>query len=312
MKSAINFVRGAVAKNEAIPILTHIHVYDGRCQASNGRIVIDAPAPKLTGFNFTCPVKEFMLAIDNCDGEPDLSAKDGKLTVKSGKFKASLSMLPEEYPVMSANRAGAADIEIKILPVLRLLQPFISTDSNRPWSCGIFFDGNHAYATNNVVMLTTPCDDIGTINLSSACVDELLRIGEEPVAMLPEENSIIFFYDNGAWLKAMTLSTNWPDVSAFIPQSIEGIAITDEIKRDITRVAAFTDKNDQIHFGSHGISTQNEETIVEDYDFPESWFKGVHLCNVIRTATEIDFAKYPKPCPFIGENIKGVIIGCLP
>lgn len=309
MKTAINFVRGAVAKNDAIPILTQMHVYDGRIQASNGRICIDAPCDELKGLNFTSPVKSFVLAIDNCEGEPNLSVKNNTITVKSGKFKATLAALPEEYPVMSIDKSKAVSVKVNILPVLRRLQPFIGTDNNRPWSCGIFFDGENAYATNNVVMVKTDCDNIGTINLSAQCVEELLRIREEPTRIITDISTVTFVYESGAWLKANTLSTNWPEVSQFIPASVGGITLTDELKRDINKVSMFVGKDSTISLGSHGVSTLDKETIVENYDLPESYFNSIHLGNVITSAKIIDFAKYPAPCPFIGDEIKGVIIG---
>jgi len=312
MKSAINFVRGAVAKNETIPILTHIHVYSARIQASNGRIVIDTPCPELKGFEFTSPVKTFVLAIDNCPSEPQLSAKDHVLTIKSGKFKVSFPMLPEEYPVVSIDKSESQPISIKLLPVLRKLQPFISQDANQQWSCGIFFNGPNAYATNNVVMATTPCDDIGIINLSSACIDELLRIGNEPIGIIRGENHVVFLYEGGAWLRANTLATNWPDVGRFIPGHVEGFEVDDDFRADFNRVALFTAKDDTVHLNEDGIRTFDGSTEITEYDLPDCYFKATHLSNVLSIAEIIDFSLYPKPCPWIGNNTRGVIIGVDP
>lgn len=310
MKQAINFVRGAIAKNEAIPILTHIHVYDGRIQASNGRICIDTPCEELKGLTFTLPVKDFVRAIDVCETEPNLTVKENILTVKSGKFKATFSMLPEEYPLIE-RAPEAQDINIKILPVLKRLQPFISTNANRPWSCGIFFDHTNAYATNNVVMLTTPCDDMGVINLSEACVEELLRIGKEPEQLISTENQITFIYDNGAWLRSNTLSTAWPDVSRFIPDKVKGFTVTATLREDVEKVALFA-SDSNIQLGPDKICTLNGATEIDGYNLPQSYFNAQHIKNVLKIANEIDFSSYPSPCPFMGDDVRGVIIGVKP
>jgi hypothetical protein len=161
-------------------------------------------------------------------------------------------------------------------------------------------------------MLTTKCDDIGRINISSACADELIRIGEEPDKIITDENAVVFMYSSGAWIKAQTLSTNWPDVSAYIPKEVDGTVLTPELIRDINKVAMFASKDKALHLGPHGISTRDGETIVEDYDLPDCWFNAEHLTNVCAVADEIDFTTYPSACPFEGDDIKGVIIGLKP
>ena len=310
MKDAINFVKGAVAKNDAVPILTHIHVYDGRIQASNGKLCIDTPCVDFAGYNFTTQVKDFVMAIEACASEPIISVKNDTLTVKSGKFKANFKMLPEEYPLMSIDTSSIIKPDIKILQTIKTLLPFVSTDSNRPWSCGILFDGDNAYATNSVVMITTKTTNLGLFNLSAACANELVRIGKEPVGVSVDEHHITFIYDDGSWIRANNLSTSWPDVSHFIPQSVDGVQITDEIKKDVNLVSMFA-KNNKVHLGKT-ISTTDNETAIENYDFPDCYFGADNINLVLQVADNIELSSYPKPCAFAGERVKGVIIGVLP
>lgn len=311
MRRAINIVRGAVAKNEALPILTHIHVYNGRVQASNGRIVIDTPCPKFKDMNFTVSLKDFVLAIDACDNDPNIVVKESKLTITSGKFKANITMLPEAYPVVINDISVANKTNVKILELMKRLLPFVSDNANKAWSCGIFFDKNNAYATNSVVLVTSKCDDIGSVNISSECVEEIIRIGMEPTHILSEPNHISFFFEDETWIRATTLNTNWPNVEPFIPKSVEGIEITDEFRADLKRVALFS-KDNRIHFSANGISDTTGEIVVQDYDLFDSWFNSQYIKSVCNIADRICLSTYPKPCGFIGENIKGMIIGIIP
>lgn len=44
--------------------------------------------------------------------------------------------------------------------------------------------------------------------------------------------------------------------------------------------------------------------------------KGIFNIDMLQilkgVANKIDFTKYPKPCPFLGDRIRGVIIGMKP
>ena len=308
MKKAINFVRGAVAKNDAVPILTHIHVYDGRVQTSNGKMCIDTPCEEFKGMNFTCKQKTFLLAIDNCDDEPELIVKADTLTVRSGKFKTSFKMLPEEYPLTEIDHSLIIKPNITILNVLRNLLPFVSDESKRPWAMGIFFNHEKAYATNAIVMAAMSVPDIGFFNLSADAATELIRINKEPVGVYSTENHLVFLYDDDSWIRANNLSTEWPDVSKFIPDEVNGTEVTANFIRDVERVGKFS-PDTKVHFSEFGLRTTGDECTITDYDLPKSTFRVDIINSVLTVSDVIDLTKYPNPCPFMSADIKGVVIG---
>ena len=134
-------------------MLFRSHIYAGRIQGQNGWLAIDAPCPELAGIEATVPAERFLKAVDACDGEPKLSLTDTSMTVSRKGFKARIPLLPHDsFPCVDVS--GQPDLTgIELLPTLRRLRSFVSEDASRPWSQGVLCVGNHAYATNNVILV---------------------------------------------------------------------------------------------------------------------------------------------------------------
>jgi DNA polymerase III sliding clamp (beta) subunit (PCNA family) len=316
MKAAINFVRGAVSKKDIVPALTHLHVYDGRVQAGNGRVCIDAPCPALAGKWFTVPLDPFLRAIDACDGEPSIDVQDARILVKSKKFKAHLPRLEDDlYPVQKS--LPTVTFEGNLLTTFKIVSQFIATDATRPWACGMLLKAGRAFATNNVSLIA-----IDTVVLPELCnvplftVEELCRINQNPIGVGVAENNICFIYENSAWMNSTLFATDWPDFSSFLPANTGLQPIPEGLQYDIEKMSAFhiDPKHMKIILGATGVKTPDGDkgAAVEGYEFNDCAFKADQLITVMKAATHIDFTTYPKAVPFYNSEtgLVGVIMGC--
>lgn len=321
MKKTLELVRGAVSTNDLLPVLTHFHIYNGRVQGGNGRIVIDAPCPELAGFDCTVPAERFLKAVDACDGEPRLKLTDGgKLTASKGKFRATLPLADhaafpkvEEIPPAASSFLDSVSFPA-LLPVLERLRPFISTDRTKPWLCSIFFNEGYAWATDNVCLARVPHHTFQNFILPAYAVDELLRINEEPVKIQSDMTSIVFYFRGDWWIKAQKLYGEWPNVSALIPRSPpkERLAST-PLAEAIRKILPFCPEKEHalIHTGPEGVSTSAGETsAVVGYDgTPVGCFRAEPFLTVLDASTSIDLSGYPGVCYWQGEGIDGVFVG---
>lgn len=319
MLKSLNFVRGAVSTKELVPVLTCFHVYGGRIQGTNGRVTIDHPCKDLQGFEFTVPASTFLRAIDNCEKEPKIKVLDGeRIEIKSGNFKAVLPLLPHDsFPRKIPVVGNQTPIKEGILPVLKHLKPFISTDASRIWSCGVLFKGDRVYATNNVVLASVKGYVLNEeVNLPSSAIDELLRIGLSPTAMACSPNDATFFFKGGAWLASQIYATNWPEaIDRMLP---DPDAVTWQIPADlpaaVQRLAPFVPdvKQPVILLSEEGISTMDgaRSASIGGFVLPNGAFRSEPLTAVLGIATHIDFEKYPAACPFKGpDGLSGILIG---
>jgi len=315
MKNTLNFVRGAVAEKDLVPVLTHFNIKDGRIQGSNGRIAIDAPAEgAISGMNITVPADKFLKAVDACAGEPALKVTEaGNLVIKKGAFRAVLPLAKQEdFPSMEKIMGKQYSAE-NILPVLRNLRPFISQDASRVWSCGVLLSGGTATATNNVVLVQSPCAVQERINIPVYAVDELLRINIEPVSMTVGSRAVMFEFPDSAWMTAQLFEENWPDVDSMFVDT--DVAIPAGVKEAVERVLPFCPdkKHPVINFNKEGVGTNagDMSALQAMEGLSEASFRAEPLLLVLNVATHMDFSQYPSPCPFKGDGIKGIIAGVL-
>lgn len=215
MLATLRRVRGAVSDRPTVIALTHFFFNDGRIQGNNARFAIDAPLDFVA--NRICvPAAAFTRAIDSCgDNEPTLELRDGHLLLRAGRLRIKLPTLDAgQYPSMEPDPV-AFEPEAPLLPVLSALAPFIAEDANQVWPMGVWLsDAGFAYATNNIILLRYACDFMANtghdINLPGSAVEELVRIGEEPVEFGVSANSVTFYFADGSWLKSQLIDKEWP------------------------------------------------------------------------------------------------------
>jgi DNA polymerase III sliding clamp (beta) subunit (PCNA family) len=325
MLEALRLVKGAVAKKDLTPVLTHFHVYDGRIQGTNGRLTLDAPCPDLTGLNFTVPADRFLKAVDACQGEPNLKVTPaGKLSITKGSFRALLPLGDHDaFPVAEPDTEiiKGRDDPMDLIPALTNARPFAAEDASRPWACGVLLNEDHAYATNNVAIIRTRLEGQfpEPLNIPSFAVDELLRLKHEPdvVTQDPDGNHVTFQYKDGSWLRTTVFALDWPDVDPLFQQFDEGAhgipRVPNGLLEAVETVLPFAPdpKAPVIRLGADGVATEDGEmqASVGGYELPESAFRAEVLTQVLGVATHFDASNHPSPCPFYGPTLEGVMVG---
>ena len=319
MRAVLDFVRGAVSEKDFVPILTHFHVYDGRVQGTNGRLTIDAPCDKLAGFNFTVPSKPFLKAIDGCNGDPVLVQEEGKLRISKGTLKVTLPLdTHDNFPRQSVEGEQSIEMAKSVMTELLQLRPFVATDASRPWACGVLFKNGKAFATNNVVLACTPSFNFAgvdfPINLPANLIDELSRVKKEPAYVYASDNNLTFTFADGSWMKAQTLSAEWPDIEKFMPTEVTGVEVSTALVDAVAKVLPFCldPKCPLIMFGPNGVSTVegDKSATVSGLDLPVSMYRAENLTAVLKAAKVIDLAAYPRPAGFMGDKgLIGVLVG---
>jgi hypothetical protein len=276
---------------------------------------IDAPCPDLAGFDFTVTSSSFLKAIDACAGEPIIKVNGDFLGISSGSFKARLPLgAHKDFPRQAPEGEMGVPMGGPLLPILKQLSPFIGEDASRGWACGILFRDGQAFATNNVVVAGVPAIKFDqSINLPSFLIDELLRIGKEPVSVLANRDRITFNFSNGAWMKSCLLSSEWPAVERMMPELVRGEVPVD-LRSAVERVLPFCPdpKHPLIYLGEDGVKTSDgdKSAIVGGFTLPPAVFRAEPLMAVLKVAKQIDFSVYPKPVPWVGERgLRGLLVG---
>lgn len=313
MLDSLRFVQGAVAKKDFSPALTHFHIDKGCVKGYNGALALCGPID--LDITATPKALPFVKAIRTCKATTSLNVQsNGKLVIKSGKFKAFIECSEEGFPTIEPV-GERIEVSGDILRALKKLQSFIAEDASRPWACGILLRGQSAYATNNACLAeywlgyTFPVE----VCIPKAAVAEIIRINEEPTAIQVCENSITFHFEGDRWLRTQLQDTDWPDIERILNVESDPKPVPAGFFEAVEDLVPFGDEIARLYFLNGAISTcPSGETgaIIELDGLPAEGCFSAHFLKLLGpVVTSIDLDNYPQPCAFFGENLRGFILG---
>lgn len=314
MLSSLKFCQGAISKKDFVPSLKHFVIEYGQIRSFNGTLALSSPIP----FNIACKPRADTLikAISNCDETVQLALTPaGRLSVKSGSFKAFIDCVQEETPHATPEGEIVHFDGDALLAGLKEVAPFIGDDASRRWANGVLFEKQCLLATNNVTLVQYwvgfdfPC----VVNIPREAVKEMLRINEGPTFAQVTEHSITFHYTGDRWLRTQLFdATSWPDIGRILDIPSEQKPINTAIFAGIDVIKPFVDQMGSVFFMDGRMATHKEENEGASFDLemPYTGCFNVKMLELLKdTVKTIDWSKAPAPCQFQGDRLRGAIIG---
>lgn len=319
MLSALKFVQGAVAKKDFVPALTHFRIKDHKVMGFNGNLAIGSPIP--CDLDISPNAAQLTRALQACEETISLHMnRKGKLVVQSGNFQTLVDCDdPVNFPQINLE-GNMVFLDDGLLPALKLMEPFISTDNSRPWACGALFNGDSIYATNNIILIQYwlgylfPC----RVNLPAGAVRELVRIGVSPDRLQITDSRLIFHYPDKRWLATQLLESNWPvNIEAALAQrDFHALhPIPDGLWTSLEQLAPFADDIGRCYLHGNHVATMPEAEIAGAAVAQDCWPGGIYninqLLNLKDIVTGFGWNHYPASVPFAGKRCRGIIAGII-
>lgn len=314
MLAELKFVQGSVAKKDYLPALTHFCIEKGTVRGYNGVLALSSPIP----FDIACKPKAIPLinAIKNCVDTVSLAMTGaGRLSIKSGSFKAFIECIEGESAHVEPEGTRMAINGSALLAALKAVTPFIADDASRPWSNGVLIKGQSVFATNNVILVEywTGIEFPQVVNIPRQAVREILRIDEPPEYAQSDGNSFTFHYSNGRWIRTQLLETDWPDLGKILDRPSKQVPVNEALFAGLEVVGPFTDKLGRVTFHEGALCTSLTDGDGARYELADLTYPGSYnvdmLASLKGVALTIDFTTYPGPCIFQGDRLRGAIIG---
>jgi len=293
--------------------LAGIRIWNGGVMITNSRLSYTAYIEQFKHLNVLVDARKFVAAVRGTKFDPAIRTTEKFIVVSKGKFRARIQLQdPEPYPVFAVQ---GHEVDIGVDRALRRIQPFISTDASRPWACGVYFDGEYVYATNNIVLVRQPLHTPHPFVLPGFAFDELLRATSELSRVTITRNAVRFIMSNGISLHSVLTENKWPDVAALIESArADTQPIPEGMKAGVEAMVPLCDNMQipRINLHENGMSTEEGSTAAkyEEWSFPQGSFNAKPLLDVLSVADSINFAGWPGPCYFTGPgNIEGIMVG---
>jgi DNA polymerase III sliding clamp (beta) subunit (PCNA family) len=311
MLDTLRFIQGAVSTKDIVPVLSHYYLKDGIALSSNGKMSLCAPMPDAPN---CCPkATEFYKAIQRCDEAPVLAVTPtGRISVKSGKFRALIDAESTDNFPTEAPEGVRYELSAPLLPTIARLMPYVSEDTSRAWSVGMHFAGGKIFATNNVIVAEMDCPfpTEHAVVIPYYALREMLRIGEEPIAVQVADNSMSLHYAGGRWLKTRLLDGGWPDIAALLDGlGASSTPLPDGLQTALDKLEPFVGINGAIFFHDGVVSTAREDGCSYELGADLSACYNLRMLQSILDAETADLQRHPAPAPFGKQGMRGAIIG---
>lgn len=317
----LQYIIGAVARKDLEPALCHLTIRGGRATAFGGRLAMSSPIA--CDLDVRPHARSLVKAVQACDNEAITLAMTagGRLTVRAGKFRAHVDCLPQDAPVYEIAPAGEYfDVTDDFLDSITTLAPFMSVDASRQWAQGLKIGHHSTYATNNIILAQRwhgaqfPAEVI----IPADAVNELIRVKEKPLGVQFNDSSMTFFFANKRWLCTSLLSGDqggWGNVDRVFDANTDASAlepVPQGFYAALDTLKPFLNDRGLIYMLGDRLATAPEDGEGAALDCPVAQgpiFHAAQLRSLEKVATKVNFAMYPKPCYFVGEKLRGVILG---
>lgn len=312
--AALKFVKGAVAKKDYVPELTHFRIANQRIMGFNGKLALSHPidldldvAPKAVMF------ERALAALP--DGAPVAIDITGtrRLALRAAGFKVFVPTLDEVPEGLFVEPEGEIyPIDLDLVGVFNDVWDFIATDASRAWAQAVMLHENSAYATNNQIVIErwSRAHFPEPIVVPIEAVREIIRIGLEPSALQLMPNAAVFHYPNGAWLRTQFLNDPWParlkEVAGTPSDRL--VAVPENFAEEVKRISAFVEDSGVVYVKGNLMSTTCEgadagASVELDTAIGDGSFHIDTLKKIASVATKVDL--WGKPAVFQGKGVRG-------
>lgn len=319
MKTAIAWIRDALSSKALNSAHRHYLVRDGFIFATDGRMTAAHPFPfKCEPFCVSGP--EFGALIERLPSPIGITSTSDTITLRSGRLSGTIKTMDVDDWPYATEPGTRITIPERMLPALRRLRPFVSDNATKPFAMAIRAANDTLYATNNVTAVAAPEIDLDEVDalIPYWAVDFILARENFLTHWSHGENYMAFHWHNGAWLRTQLIDDKFPDqVEGIINQAgFAGYEITSEWRAAFGDVAELvenivlrTDKMTSVPSAEGKMDVEHEIGTLIPRELDYSCWNVKFLKPVIDMATHWAPDTYPKPTPFRGEGIVGVIMG---
>lgn len=323
IREAISKVKDAVASKDIIPWMTHYCINDGFIHATNGRLIAAAPFPD--DRRYLVPARLFEKAMERMPTDnPKIEIEDDGIKISSGRHRAKIKSATDGAVTLKPE-GDIIPVPVGFVEKLKAIRAFVSENATQPFALCVLLDGEHMVATNNVSVVAA--FEVGLPDMYSmlpvTAVDFVLGRDTHPKEIIYNADSMSFRWEDGSWMRSLLMDAKFPELAKTLiydaPQpSWEIPKDWRDVYDDVSSLATSTLQNDQaqVRFYKDKIvagHTGGEFTVEVETPVPEgrefSKWNPKYLTPVIEASEMFSPETWPKPAPFTGPLVAGVIMG---
>lgn len=307
---ALDFIAFA-QKDKGAPYQTHVALGGKMAVAHDG--VLSA-GHSIDEDLVACPHTVTLLAaLKKCAGVLSVAQLDsGKLSVKSGKFKAFVPCLPNATLPGIGPDPKVGVIDNRIRDGLAVLSPLVVENSQRVITASVLLRSRSMVATNGNVLLEYwhGIDLPPGLIIPKVFINALLKITKPLVAFGFSQSTFTVYFDDDSWLKTQLYNDKWPDCDAILNKPNNPVELPKGLFDAINIVAGFVEDN-RIRLCEGRVNTHAHEGVGASYEVAglqaNVSFNVKHILLLEGRIKTIDFVGEKGISYFYGDNLRGAI-----
>jgi len=312
--SALHFI--AVAQNsEGLPYQTHCRIANGILSASNGGM---SAGIKVDDSLRVCPHTATLInALSKCTEAISITELDsGRLSVKSGKFRALVPCVPFDDIVPVQPDPACAEVTDAVKTALLHVSGVLDDKATEPLTSCVMLQAYSAVATNRHVILEAwhGIDLPPNIQIPRSSALAICKTDKPLKAFGFSENSATFYYADDSFIKTQLFSCTYPDLSSILIAESDANAwpLPVDFFEAIDNIASFSNDN-TVYFGKNLVKSHadiNEGATFELEGSPEGIIFNIGYLKLIKAhAKRIHFMYNTKGLAvFFGDGVRGGIM----
>lgn len=239
--SALEFC-SCVSEKLGAPYETHIGLKNNWAIAFNGIVAAGAPISE----DILCHPHNLLLieALSKCDENFSLTQLDnGRLSVKSGKFKAIVPCLDPAIMQEASPDPLIAPITNKFKEAVEAVGVIASENAQEIFTASVLMNGATVISTNRVMVMEYwhGLDLPPNVPLPKEFVKALTKQKKNLTGFGFSNSSATFYFEDGCWLRTQLYADKWPDVAPILNRPANLWAIDPQFFKALDAIAPFSE-----------------------------------------------------------------------
>jgi hypothetical protein len=297
---------------------THIGLRNNWAIAFNGIIAAGAPIVE----DIVCHPHTLLLfdALSKCEENYSLTQLDnGRLSVKSGKFKAVVPCLDPTLMQEALPDPMIVGIDNKFKDAVEAVGVLASENAQHVLTASVLMNGASVISTNRVMLLEYwhGLDLPPNIPLPKQFVAALVKQKKALTGFGFSRSSATFYFEGGCWLRTQLYSDEWPDVSRILNIPANLWSIDQGLFKAIEAIEPFS-ADGLVYSDTNLLMSHAESSIGATYEcsgIPKGFVYPIKQLKMMKPfVKKIDYManglhNSSYCCVFEGDVVRGIISG---
>lgn len=309
---ALDFVALA-QRDKGAPYQTHVVLRNGTAIAFDGVL---AAGHLIDEDLHACPHSMTLLsALRKSEGVLSVTQlANDRLSVRSGKFRATVACLPEASIPGIAPDPMVGVMDNRIRKGLEAVSPFIIENSQRVVMASALVRSGSVVATNGHVLLEYwhGIDLPPGLIVPKVFINALLKIKHDIIGFGFSQSSLTVYFEGNCWLKTQLYAEKWPDCDGILAKHVgTTLPLPKGFFEALAAVQDFTEDG-RVRLFDGRLQTHTDSALGATYELDGLVASGVtlnakHLTPLEGLVSAVDWNGSENITFFYGENIRGAL-----